>query len=331
MTEKEYKFCIELPLYAGVYEYCFEDLYSIDNIYIMKNYINIKTNFFKKIYKCHFTRKFYLPFRSLWNNKYYKTPFDKNDNIIFILPVPKNNIHKYGAIKKIRKKYPNCKIVLMLTDLVNKSILNRACKENELITFFSLYDYIVSFDYADCKKYGFLYNPLVYSAPKKLGYIKEDIDVYFCGRAKDRLDLIVNTYYFLKHNNVNCLFFLMDVPIDKRIQESGIVYLDDFMAYKDNLEYVKRSKCLLEIMQSEGTGYTLRTCEAVAYDKKIISNNLNLKNAEFYNDTMISFFDKAENIDLSFINDEKTEYNDRFYFSPNKLIELVLNIIKKEG
>jgi len=55
------------------------------------------------------------------------------------------------------------------------------------------------------------------------------------------------------------------------------VYLDKFMPYEENLEYIKRSKCLLEIMQEGGNGYILRTCEAVAYNKKIITNNKILK------------------------------------------------------
>lgn len=328
--DNEYKYVVEIPSYGDVYDYCFEELKNNDNVYLIKDYIIFKSKFLKKIYQYHFTKKIRFPFRGLWNNKYYNNPFKKNDKIIFIFSTPKNNIHRYGAFEKLRKRYPNCKIVLNKNDLISESIIGKVCTENELDSFLSLYDLVTSFDYGDCEKYNFLYNPLVYSAPKVLESTNEDIDVFFCGRAKDRLELIMSTFYHFKSKGIKCIYILRDVPLDKRVNEEGLIYLDKFMSYKDNLEYVKRSKCLLEIMQDGGNGYTLRTCEAVAYNKKIITNNFVLKDAEFYNDSMISFFDKAENIDLSFINGEKIGYSNRFYFSPNKLLENITNALERD-
>ena len=193
----------------------------------------------------------------------------------------------------------------------------------------SLFDVILSFDYNDCENYNLVYNPLVYSAPKELKNVEEDIDVYFCGKAKDRLDLILSTFKQLKEKGLNCKFFINGVRQDKRENIDGLVYLDKFMSYKDNLDYVKRSKCLLEVMQEGGNGYTLRTCEAVAYNKKLITNNYMLKNSDFYDCDMISFFEKSDDIDFEFINKGKKGFKDRNYFSPIKLLEKIIVCLKE--
>lgn len=327
--DNDFKYVIEIPSYGDVYDYCYEELKENDNVYLIKDYISFNSKFLKKLYQYHFTKKMWFPFRFIWNSKYYNNPFNTNDNIVFIFSLPRNRIHKYGIYKRLRKKYPNCRIVLNVNDLFSKLVIGRICEENELEKFLSLYDLVISFDYNDCKKYNLLSSPLVYTAPKELDSAEEDIDVFFCGRAKDRLDLIMETFYFLKNNAIKCVFILRDVPLNKRVNDEGIIYLDKFMSYKDNIEYVKRSKCLLEIMQGGGNGYTLRTCEAVAYNKKIITNNYILKDAEFYDEKMICFFDKAENIDLSFIRDDKVGYNNRFYFSPYRLLKNILYALKK--
>ena len=140
------------------------------------------------------------------------------------------------------------------------------------------------------------------------------------------------TFKFLTNKGLNCLFILNGVPYEKREQHKGLIYIDKFMSYDENLEYLKKSKCLLEIMQEGGTGYTLRTCEAVAYNKRIISNNAYLKNAEFYDENNMAIFDNVEDINIDFIKREKIEYKDRNYFSPIKLLEKVLRVLKeKEG
>ena len=43
-------------------------------------------------------------------------------------------------------------------------------------------------------------------------------------------------------------------------------------------------------MQEGGNGYTLRTCEAIAYNKKMITNNLTIKETDIYSEENISCF-----------------------------------------
>jgi len=325
MNLNDYKFVVVKPIYGNIYEYCYKDLEGFDNVDLLKGHINFKSKLEEKIYLKHFTKKYKLPFRKFWNRKFYKTKFNKNDNLIFIISYVDENLLKYDSIKYLKNKYKNSKFVLFLSDLIVHKILNANFNDVK-----KMFDAVISFDYNDCNVYGLHNHPLVYSAPKDNIEVKEDIDVFFCGKAKDRLESIMTAFKYLKEKGINCKFIISGVPKEKREQIDGLEYLDKFMPYEENLEYIKRSKCLLEIMQEGGNGYTLRTCEAVAYNKKIITNNKILKDSEFYDENMISIFDNIEDIDIEFITNQNGCYKDKNYFSPIKLLEKVVNILEKQ-
>lgn len=327
MNLNDYKFVVVKPVYGDIYEHCYKDLEGYDNIDLLKGHIKFKFKLEEKIYLKHFTKKYKLPFRKLWNRRFYKTKFNKNDNLIFILSYVDENLLKYGSIKYLKKKYKNSKFVLFLSDLVIHRRLNMEFNEVK-----KLFDAVISFDYNDCQKYELYNHPLVYSAPKENINIEENIDVYFCGKAKDRLDIIMLIFKYLKKQGLNCKFIISEVSDNKREDIEGLIYLDKFMSYEENLEYIKKSKCLLEIMQEGGNGYTLRTCEAVAYNKKIITNNKILKDSEFYDENMMLIFQNIEDIDINFIKVQKKDYIDKKLFSPFKLLEKVVDILEnKEG
>lgn len=323
--DNKIKFVVAKPSYGNVYDYCYKELENRDNVDLLDSYITFKSKKEEKIYYKHFTPKMWLPFRSIWNKRYFNNKFDKNDEIYFILYSIPNGVYNYGIVKYLKRKYKNSKVILFLNDLVDKNYKTQ--KDKKVLNQF---DAVLSFDYNDCKKYGFYNHPLVYSKPEKTENDNEDIDVYFCGKDKNRLDLIMKAFHYLKSKGLKCLFLIQGVPQEKRESIEGLEYLDKFMPYEQNLEYLKKSKCVLEIMQEGGNGYTLRTCEAVAYNKKIITNNKILKEAEFYNENMITFFDNVTDINISFIKEEKKSYFDNNYFSPVKLLDKVLYIFKKE-
>lgn len=325
MEISDYKFVVVKPVYGNIYEYCYKDLENIKNIDLLKGHVKFNNKFEEKIYLKHFTKKYKLPFRKIWNRKFYKTKFNKNENLIFILSYIDENLLKYGAVDYLKKKYKNSQFILFLSDLVIHRRLNIDFNEVK-----KMFDIVLSFDYNDCNKYHLYNHPLVYSAPKEQNEVEEDIDVYFCGRAKDRLKNILTAFKYLKEHSLNCKFILNGVPVEQREELDGVVYIDKLMSYEDNLKYIKRSKCLLEIMQEGGNGYTLRTCEAVAYNKKILTNNKILKEAEFYDENMICIFKNVEEIDVEFIKKEKNKYIDNNYFSPNKLLEKIINIINND-
>lgn len=319
------KFVVVKPAYGNVYDYCYRDLENLENIDLLENYITFNSKLEEKIYYKHFTKKMWLPFRSIWNKKYFKNKFSYDDEIYFILCNIPNNIYKYGIVKRLKRKYKNSKVVLFLNDLLKKNFKTE--KDKKVLKQF---DAVISFDFNDCINNGFIQHSLVYSAPKDLEETQQDIDVFFCGKDKNRFDTILNIFNELTQKGLKCEFLIHGVAKEKRINLKGIRYLDSFMSYEENLNYLKRSKCVLEIMQTDGTGYTLRTCEAIAYNKKLLTDNLVIKDAEFYNEDMIGFIKGNDEIDINFIAKKKGEFKDRNYFSPIHLLEKVINIFNED-
>lgn len=325
-SDGKIKYVIALPPYGTVYDHCYNDLAADENIELIKDLISFKSKIMRKIYQKHMSQKRKLPFRNIWNGGYLKNRFNKEDNIIFVLYYLNDNVLQYGLIKRLRKKYKNAKFVLYFTDLVQTKI-----KNDKQLSVVNQFDLVISFDKKDCEQYGFTYNPLVYSAPKNIDKEECLIDVYFCGRAKDRLHEIMKVFTYLRTLNLKCLFLIRDVPKEERVEIEGLKYLDGFMPYEENIEYIKKSKCLLEVMQENGVGYTLRTCEAVAFNKKIITDNISIKDADFYTEKMIYIFDKNDiNIDSDFFNSLNYNYLDNNYFSPRKLINKISEVLINE-
>ena len=136
-------------------------------------------------------------------------------------------------------------------------------------------------------------------------------DVYFVGKAKDRLKSIMDAYYKLKDSGLTCEFYLTEVPKEeKQLNLPGVHYCEG-VSYIDNLKHINNTRCLLEIMQGGGHGYTLRYAEALMYDKKLLTNNPEIKDAPFYDSRCISVFTNAESIDSSFVKTDVTVINDR--------------------
>ena len=78
-------------------------------------------------------------------------------------------------------------------------------------------------------------------------------------------------------------------------------------------------------MQQGGHGYTLRTCEAIMYDKKMITNNPEIKNAVFYSPERISVFEDVSEIDADFVlrEPQKVDYQFKDKLSPLKFLEFL--------
>ena len=125
-------------------------------------------------------------------------------------------------------------------------------------------------------------------------------DVYFCGALKNRWDDIYRAYSYFSKKGCVCDFII--VTKDKRIIETyknlqGLIFVDNF-SYRENLLHASKTKNILELMQKNGTGYTIRACEAVALRKRLLSNNKKKEKASFYKPDQFMSFDDVENVDV---------------------------------
>lgn len=260
-----------------------------------------------------------VPGKALWNNLYFPNSYSKNDKICFLLFARYTKLIKYGLIQNLRARFPKCKIVCFYQDLA------RTMGDINPQTVYEYFDLVLSFDHEDCEKYGFIYYPLVYSKLKvESDPAIQESELYFVGKVKNRFNDIIAIFEKCQTSGIKCDFHIVGVPKEQQVHTDKIDYCTQ-MPYAENLKRIQKTKCMLEIMQKGGHGYTLRYCEAIALGKRLITNNTEITKADFYNKKFISTFQGAEDFDVDFISQGEKEVDYHFIdqLSPLRLLEFV--------
>lgn len=180
-----------------------------------------------------------------------------------------------ALIKCIKAFNPNIKIIVYLWNpiLRNLTLLKNLNKINSYIS-------IYSFDKKDCEKYGFIFSPMIYNFDVKMSNLNVEYDVVFVGYTKNRSFLLKEIYLKLTSMKKKLYFYVLDnVNIKEKMPfELHNSYLD-YNIYK---EVMKKSRALLDIVQENQIGLTIRSMEAMCYQKKLITNNRDIVNYDFY-------------------------------------------------
>ena len=284
----------------------------------------------KSIAKIHFSYKLNkiinLPFKSLWFKKILKDINIEGDKRLIIIIYDRNlmaNNEKF--IKYLRKKIPNCKLVYMFTNIVK---ISGASDNNFVLKLNDNYDIVYAFDPNDAKRYNFYYSPLIYSYNKK--DIKEKNQVFYVGRAKDRYAMLIDVYERIRELNIDRKFYIFGVDEEKQINKTEIEY-NKYISYDECLKNIQESSCLIDIIQGESEGFTIKTCEAIFYDKLLITTNKNVKNAPFYDERYILVIDSAKDINRDFFKNAKNvKYSEKgkAYFSVDTYLNNLYNDLK---
>lgn len=310
------------------HQYSYSDVLDTNNVeYIVKS-IHSNNKFLNLLFKVHCSLKtnkyINIPFKKLWFNQLSHFKFDDDIIFIFFAGTTRFNLIKSGYIEYLKKRYPNSKFCCYYTDLVKWHQ-----HEVDINYVKKTFDYVYSFDQNDCLKYELDYHQLVYSStfnPDKNNICN---DVYFVGLAKDRLNEIIEAFKKLSSKGLKCDFHIVGVKKEDRIFEDEIDYCKN-VTYEDNLKYISKSKSILEIMQKGGYGFTLRTCEAIMFDKMLITNNCTIKEAPFYSRENIVAIDEIDNNDWDYLkNNSSFNYNFKNSLSPKRFLAELEQRIEK--
>ena len=111
----------------------------------------------------------------------------------------------------------------------------------------------------------------------------------------------------------------------KEKRMNGINY-NKYLSYSDVLHHVQRTNCIVEIMNPGQKGLTLRAMEAVCCNKKLLTDNITIKELKYYDNNYIQYKNPITEVDIDFILDrDKVNYNYNGDFSPIRLIEHIEN------
>lgn len=303
-----------LDLYC--YKIIYSDIIGMDDVRYIQNYKPSKNKLINFLFKIHFSVKINniinLPYKKIWFRTFFNNDFEDNNPICYIFFGVNLILEKYGYIKYLKKKNQTSKFICFFQDLIHISTADFKNIDIEHVK--KIFDLVISYDTLEAKKYDILYYPNSFSkyiVKKNDSFLKSDI--YFLGAAKNRLNKILLFYQYLHEIGVKCDFYITGVKIKDQIYYNGIHYITE-MTYEENLQHVENAECILEIMQDNSAGYTIRTLESIMYDKKLITDNVEIVNAPFYNPNNILFIRDINDIynQKSFFNNFSREANHNY-------------------
>tara|TARA_R110001583_G_scaffold192734_1_gene359654 strand:+ start:6222 stop:7229 length:1008 start_codon:yes stop_codon:yes gene_type:complete len=200
-------------------------------------------------------------------------------------------------------KSKNVKVTLYMWD----SIANypQSLKLSVLVDDFS------SFDESDCKNYGARFVPLFYvdTIFNNLN-IERDLSLLFVGSVhSDRLKILSKLKVVFDKSNIAVFFYLFlknrSLYLKSKFIDKKYFYgfkYSDFTFKSMSLDEISAmystSSCVLDIQNSNQSGYTIRTLEALASGCKLITTNSSILSSNLYSTERVLIIGRDVDFDI---------------------------------
>lgn len=275
----------------------------------------IHLNLIKRI-----SNKIPIPFKGIWQCSLRKIKWLENIDYYVMFDNASLYPIKYKYLINLKNRY-NIKYILVMNDHWESLYSSDARKYVSNVEF----DYIFTIDNDDAEKHGFIFTYSHFSMLSDSICTSIYTDLYFAGMNKGRINLFHGVYNYLNKNGVSCRYRITRVPKKER-KYSGIIY-NKWISYREVVEELKKSNCILEILTEGQSGASLRYYEAVCYNKKLLTNNKNVVNLPFYNPEYIHIFEKPEDIDCEWVRERiSIDYGYDGRFSPSRIIDKIIEL-----
>ena len=246
-------------------------------------------------------RLMHLPGKHLWNATIFK---DVERGKVCFFGMERWLRHESGmkVLSYLRTHFHDAKIVCFTQDLI-ETIIDKYTHRVLDVDYVKRYaDLFISYDKNDAERYGLYYHPTVYS-PITIAPPPDEpvVDLFFLGRDKGRLPLLIEIAREAARRGVTCRFLLIGVPKKQRLLCEGIYYLDGELSYDENIEACAHARCLLEAIQPHAGSATFRTWETIMLNRKLLTNNIQIKDSDVYDGRYVSVFSDVTDIDWNFI------------------------------
>ena len=252
----------------------------------------ILNNLFGRVIREAFFRTPFLPKSPFYNHSILKK--DYSYIILYDALITK------PFLMWLHRHFPKTKIIFYYGNMVGKA---RHLKPKNIPSFVSIWTY----DSYDAEKYGIKLN-MVYSYHTCFARnISADIeyDILFVGKDKGRGDSL---FEFFKKIECAGLRFKLIITKDGRFSRVK-KYYSKYISYYEIVELIKKTNCILNIGMPNQKGITIRDSESLFFEKKLITNIHNIKNADLYDDNNVLIInDYSDSSIASIINFLKKKY-----------------------
>ena len=203
-----------------------------------------------------------LPFKSIW---YDKKILSSNSNKIVVIDA----LCTKDYLKWLRKNKPNAEIVFWYWNIVCHSIPP-----------VDLPDTLVkkwSFSRKDCVEYGMSFNPLPYFKELSFPLTEKEYDIVFVGKDKGRLAELLKLRDQFEGLGLKTKFVITpDHPYSKNSEYSKPI------SYLESVRLDTKAKAVLDYIEVDNSGQSLRVLEALFMHEKIITNSKLIFDYDFY-------------------------------------------------
>lgn len=284
----------------------------------------------KKLFHYHWAysinRKIRLPFKRIWFRKMYRQKFAHDLPLCFVYMGANSIRFDGGFCKYVRKKSPCNRQVVLHNDLIGKKL------DYDYSTIKNKVDLCTTYDKAEAEKFGIHYfqETTFSKLLPEPEHAEFEQDVYFLAAAKDRLPKILRVYQRLHDAGLKCKFMIAGVPAEQQIAGEGLTYTKG-ISYRDNLENVIHSRCILELIQGDSVDITTRAVEAIAYRRKLLTD-CQICDPSLFHEDQLQIFKEPESIDISFLqrNYSPNDFDPRIDLNPLRRLYDIQNELEKQ-
>lgn len=266
-------------------------------------------------------RKIKNPILRLINNLYYKkfTKIDLRDRLIgkkFIKILSKYEDKEFDYFLKIGPIKLDEDVLKFLPQKFKKTISHHwdtvgfILEEDDILEEKRYFDRILSYDKEDCKKYELFYLPNFYQKSSENIKIKQDVYSLMIEDGK-RKEILEKIAIILKALNKSYSFSLYT---KKNIKSELINITSKKIPVTEMIRRMEESRVVVEILRGANKGCTFRTIDCIGIKKKLITNNPNIIDEDFYNPNNILVIDE-NNIEIpkEFIESSYEELSEEIY------------------
>ncbi len=264
----------------------------------------LKNEKYRKIHDLHFKihKKIPVPMKRYWDKAYttmdIRSLIDKNIIVIFMVgPYYEETYSQpllFDLINQISGK-TFCKKVMYLVDPVDKYV--------GLTNWFEYFDLIATYSQEDAIKYKINY---IDSPCVSLSIDKPKIysDIHTRCIDAGRGDFIKECNLYFEEQEVICDFHIQSEK--NEIISKGMEYTTKRKSYRDTVTEELGANVLLEVLiPGINSGPTLRYKEAVIYNKKLLTTNINAESLPCFDSKYMRIIRNPKEVDINWIK-EKT-------------------------
>lgn len=327
MTKDHYIIMVDGSSYLPMYEYMLKDVACREDVTVVVDVPN--TGFCKQLLLKNKVQKLTggcLDALGYEENRLYDClqtvcPSCENVYVVFLNAALCYNSYVPGTLRRYKKHWKNIKYVLFYLDVIGVGVSRNADQLREC----GVFDLIYSYDSDNAADYQLIPWRTFYSRDAGCRDISMDSQMYFCcGVTAARVPVLQACLEQCRQNGIRCKMDLVCPEPVKELQQYAPManLLSAGLSYAQVLRRELSAQCLLEIVQPGRKGLTLRPYEAVAYNRKLLTNCKSILDFPYYDPAYMQYFENVEDIDWQWVKDQTpVDYGYKGDFSPALLLE----------